>query len=196
MWFWTGLRFQENNHPLLNIGTLYLSSPDCTLSILISEKEQKLGWKPQRFVYHGKWYLKSGILLEGPLFLDSSNKPHDLICLYFHLFWGRVSLCSPGWPWTHDSLASASRVLGLQSRTNLPDFGNLLLLAADRREAGFPGGREKMCGYANFLQLALILIGRDCVLPAICLQCQYLPLRSFQMKVGKGKHVIHSLLAN
>jgi hypothetical protein len=43
-----------------------------------------------------------------------------LYSLLYSVFWGRVSPCSPGWPWTHDPPASVSWVLGLQVRTTMP----------------------------------------------------------------------------
>jgi hypothetical protein len=35
----------------------------------------------------------------------------------FCLFWDRVSLCIPGWPWTLDLLPQSNQVLGLQACT-------------------------------------------------------------------------------
>jgi hypothetical protein len=42
------------------------------------------------------------------------------VFLIFLLFWVRVSLYSPGWPWTCNSLASAFRELGLQVWATIP----------------------------------------------------------------------------
>jgi hypothetical protein len=45
-------------------------------------------------------------------------------CL-FCVFWGRVLLCSPGWPWTHDLSALASGVLGFTGPV-LPHWASLV----------------------------------------------------------------------
>lgn len=34
--------------------------------------------------------------------------------LFTNIFWNQIPLCSPRWPWTHDSLASDYQVLGWQ----------------------------------------------------------------------------------
>jgi hypothetical protein len=39
----------------------------------------------------------------------------DSFLITYLLIWDKLSLCSPGWPQTHDSVASPFWVLGLQA---------------------------------------------------------------------------------
>jgi hypothetical protein len=55
--------------------------------------------------------------------LDFTTYASFLCWFYFYcicLFWDRVLLYSPGWPWTHSHSASVSWVLGLQLFTTMP----------------------------------------------------------------------------
>jgi hypothetical protein len=49
------------------------------------------------------------------------TKGHEEACYLLFVFRNRVSLCSPGWPPTHDPSASASQVLRLQVCTTMSD---------------------------------------------------------------------------
>jgi hypothetical protein len=50
--------------------------------------------------------------------------------LFYLLFWDRVSLCTPGWPWTHNPPASAFWILGFQACATMFSLGSLIYLAS------------------------------------------------------------------